>query len=219
MLLELATLACALVAAVASSLLLVLTWRSSPAPLPCGAVDATDEKHMMEHASSESTAAMSSPEPEPAPVPVVINLAMPPRLPPSPASIPQRVLLPNAVFKTPRGRGTNRQIFALRERFADMCELESLSDNESFYCPEWPSADFPKTGELVPRAADPTANVAVLLDRVRAVYELATETFPYCSGVYAGKSSRTRVAERFSLHRAKVKGKGRCGGARGAEHV
>ena len=88
-----------------------------------------------------------------------------------------------------------------------MCELESLSDHESFYCPEWPSVDFPKTGELVPRAADPSGNVATLLNRVRAVYELATETFPYCSGVYAGKSSRTRVAERFSLHRAKVKGK------------
>ena len=139
MLLELATLACALVAAVASSLLLVLTWRSSPAPLPCGAVDATDEKRTMERASSLSTSASSSSEPVPVPEPMVVDLvATPPRLLPSQASIPQRALVPNAIFKTPRGRGTNRQIFALRERFADMCELESLSDNESFYCPEWP---------------------------------------------------------------------------------
>ena len=127
---------------------------------------------------------------------------------PSVASLPQHVLVPAAQFGAARGRGTNRQVFDVRARLHDMGD--ELRDTDSFYCPEWVERDFPDMGIMQSRALDPTPNVAVLVNRVRAVYTLMTEHFPYCSGVYIGKSSRTRVAERFSLHRAKVKGKPAC---------
>ena len=108
---------------------------------------------------------------------------------PSVASLPQHVLVPAAQFGAARGRGTNRQVFDVRARVRDMGD--ELHDTYSFYCPEWVERDCP---DLESRALDPTPNVAVLVNRVRAVYTLMIEHFPYCSGVYIGKSSRTRVA-------------------------
>jgi hypothetical protein len=108
--------------------------------------------------------------------------------------------------KTRRGRGTQRIADSITERFATMSG--TLTDAHGFYTTEW-------TGEvegpdLDTRAQNPTFNASVLLGRARAVYDLATATFPHVSGIYAGKSSRLRLSERFGMHRKKTAGKAAC---------
>ena len=80
-----------------------------------------------------------------------------------------------------------------------------LSDALSFYLPEW-TGELP-FGELMCRAAYPKDNVAELLERARAVYEAASSTCEYCSGVYIGKTCKFRMSKRIGTHRQKAAGK------------
>ena len=57
------------------------------------------------------------------------------------------------------------------------------------------------------RAAYPKDNVAELLERARAVYEAASSTCEYCSGVYIGKTCKFRMSKRIGTHRQKAAGK------------
>ncbi len=71
-----------------------------------------------------------------------------------------------------------------------------LSDKNSFYTSESGEPSF-VNGD------DPEPNVRLFVKRIKEIRALMTANFKRVSGCYVGKTSRRRLAERFSAHRKK----------------
>ena len=117
--------------------------------------------------------------------------------PSSPAkeNVAQRKQVPRSLARSTSKKNT-RQVQYLRKRVEELQECE-LSKGCSFLVHTW-NYEFGDVANRISKDFNPDQNTAILLSRVKLVYELFKAAFVAVSGVYVGKSVNTRV--RFNHH-------------------
>ena len=111
--------------------------------------------------------------------------------------------LPRSLAR-PTAKKAVRQVQNLCVRVDELkgCELSSAC---SFLVSDW-NYEFGDQAVRLSKEVDPEKNTAILLNRVKLVYNLFKEAFANVSGVYVGKSVNQRV--RFNHHQRKKKKEG-----------
>jgi len=89
-----------------------------------------------------------------------------------------------------------RQVHHLKSRVSEM-RGKQLSPVYSFLMSEW-TFEFDDDQQQVLSSLEPYDNVAIMLQRVKHVYNLFKASFDHVSGIYIGKSTNLRV--RHSHH-------------------